>query len=136
MLLLKWGNFTERKEIFQELRIFQVLIPLSESGVYVSCSVMSSSLQLHRLQPARLLCPWDSPGKNNWSGQPFPSLENLPHPAIKPRSPALQADSLPLNLEPVISELSHAKCTQLCSWWQNLCALPSQTSTSSPIMLP
>ena len=27
-------------------------------------SVMSDSLQPHRLQPARLLCPWDSPGKN------------------------------------------------------------------------
>ena len=30
-----------------------------------------------------------------WSGQPFPSPEDLPNPAIKPRSPALQADSLP-----------------------------------------
>ena len=28
------------------------------------CSVVSNSLQLHGLQPARLLCPWDSPGKN------------------------------------------------------------------------
>ena len=26
--------------------------------------VMSDSLGPHRLQPARLLCPWDSPGKN------------------------------------------------------------------------
>ena len=33
--------------------------------VHVSRSVMSKSLQLHRLQPARFLCPWDSPGKNN-----------------------------------------------------------------------
>ena len=30
-----------------------------------------------------------------WSGQPFPSPEDLPNPAIKPRSPALQVDSLP-----------------------------------------
>ena len=28
-----------------------------------NCCVMSDSLQPHRLQPARLLCPWDSPGK-------------------------------------------------------------------------
>ena len=28
------------------------------------CSVVSNSLQSHGLQPARLLCPWDSPGKN------------------------------------------------------------------------
>ena len=32
------------------------------------CSVMSHSLQPHRLQPARLLCPWDFPGKNNGVG--------------------------------------------------------------------
>ena len=29
------------------------------------------------------------------SGQPFPSPGNLPNQGIKPRSPALQADSLP-----------------------------------------
>ena len=29
---------------------------------------MSDSLQPHVLQPARLLCPWDSPGKNNGVG--------------------------------------------------------------------
>ena len=28
------------------------------------CSVMSDSFRLHGLQPARLLCPWVSPGKN------------------------------------------------------------------------
>ena len=30
-----------------------------------------------------------------WSGWCFPSPGNLPNPGIKPRSPALQADSLP-----------------------------------------
>ena len=30
-----------------------------------------------------------------WSGQPFPSPGNLPKPGIEPRSPAMQADSLP-----------------------------------------
>ena len=30
-----------------------------------------------------------------WSGHPFPSPEDLPNPGIEPRSPALQADSLP-----------------------------------------
>ena len=30
-----------------------------------------------------------------WSGLPFPSPEDIPNPDIKPRSPALQADSLP-----------------------------------------
>ena len=32
-----------------------------------------------------------------WSGLPFPSLEDLPDPGIKPVSPALQADGLPLS---------------------------------------
>ena len=32
-----------------------------------------------------------------WSGQPFPSPENLPYPGAEPGSPALQADSLPLS---------------------------------------
>ena len=31
----------------------------------------------------------------SWSGQPFPSPGDLPTPGIKPRSPTLQADSLP-----------------------------------------
>jgi len=30
-----------------------------------------------------------------WSGQPFPSPGHPPDPEIEPRSPALQADSLP-----------------------------------------
>ena len=30
-----------------------------------------------------------------WSGKPFPSPGDLPTPGIKPRSPAIQADSLP-----------------------------------------
>ena len=30
----------------------------------ISYSVVSDSLQPHGLQPARFLCPWDSPGKN------------------------------------------------------------------------
>ena len=34
-------------------------------------SVMFDSLQPHGLQPTRLLCPWDSPGKNTWVGCHF-----------------------------------------------------------------
>ena len=33
-----------------------------------SRSVVSNSLGSHGLQPARLLCPWDSPGKNTGAG--------------------------------------------------------------------
>ena len=33
--------------------------------------VMSNSVRPHRWQPARLLCPWDSLGKNTWVGCHF-----------------------------------------------------------------
>ena len=33
--------------------------------------------------------------QEHWSGLPFPSPGDLPHPEIKTGSPALQADSLP-----------------------------------------
>ena len=33
-----------------------------------------------------------------WNGVPFPSPGDLPDPGIKPRSPALQADSFPTEL--------------------------------------
>ena len=34
-----------------------------------------------------------------WTGEPFPSPGDLPDPGIKPGSPALQADSLPAELQ-------------------------------------
>ena len=37
----------------------------------VSHSVVSDSLWPHGLQPARLLCPWDSSGKNTGVGHHF-----------------------------------------------------------------
>ena len=53
-------------------------------------------LQPHGLQPTRLLCPWNSPGKNTGVGsQPFPSPGNLSNPVIEPESPAMQADFCP-----------------------------------------
>ena len=51
------------------------------------------------------MTPWDVahqaplsvgfPQQEYWSGLPFPSPGDLPDPGIEPRSPALQADSLP-----------------------------------------
>ena len=40
----------------------------AEFCVYVSHSVVSDSLQPHGLWPARLFCPWNSPGKNTGIG--------------------------------------------------------------------
>ena len=46
-------------------------------------------LKPHELQPGRLLCPWDFPGKNAGMGCHI-LLQDLPDPGIKPASPALQ----------------------------------------------
>ena len=46
------------------------------------------------MEPTRLLCSWDSPGKNTGVGCHSLLQGNLPDPGIKPRSPALQTDSL------------------------------------------
>ena len=37
-----------------------------------------------------------------WSGLPFASPEDLPHPRIKPSTPALQVDSFLLNHKPIL----------------------------------
>ena len=60
-----------------------------------SCLIMSNSLQSHRLQPTRLLCPWGFSRPEYWSGLPCPPPGDLPNPGIEPRSSTLQADSLP-----------------------------------------
>ena len=56
-----------------------------------SCDPMDSSLpgsSVHGISQARI-----------WSGLPFPSPKDLPNPGIEPRSPELQADSLPTELQ-------------------------------------
>ena len=60
----------------------------------LSCSVVSNSLQPHGLQPSKLLWPWGFSRQEYWNGLPYPPPGYLPNPAIKPRSPTLQADSL------------------------------------------
>ena len=41
------------------------------------------------------LCPWGFSRQGYWSGLPCPSPGDILDPGIEPRSPALQADSLP-----------------------------------------
>ena len=70
------------------------------SGIYVL------RLRVRLLESKSLSCvqlfvtPWalqcmKFSRQEHWSRQPFPSPRNLLNPAIKPRSPTLQADSLP-----------------------------------------
>ena len=49
------------------VRLLEGSCLFSEPKVCVSCSGMSDSLQPHGL-PARLFCPWNSPGKNTEVG--------------------------------------------------------------------
>ena len=60
------------------------------------CFVASNSSKPHGLYPARLLCPWGFSRPEYWIGLPCPSPGDLSNPGIEPRSPALQAGSLPL----------------------------------------
>ena len=65
--------------------------------VVVLCLVaqLCLTLQLHGLYPTRFLCPWGFSRQDYWSGLPCPPPWDLPNPGIKPRSLALQVDSLP-----------------------------------------
>ena len=69
----KWDN---EEKAFNKWCIFQHptigLISrettLKSESDSVSCSVVSDTLRPHGLYPSRLLCPWDSSGKNNGVG--------------------------------------------------------------------
>ena len=58
-------------------------------------SVVSDSLRRYGLWPASLFCPWGFSRQEYWRGLPHPLPEDLPNSGKEPRSPALQADSLP-----------------------------------------
>ena len=47
-------------------------LPSEPQGAVLSLSVMSNSLQPHRLQPARLFCPWGFSRREYWNGLPCP----------------------------------------------------------------
>ena len=55
----------------------------------LSCSVESSTLRPHGLQPARLLCPWDCPGKDTGVGCHFLLQGIFPTQGLNPYLTAL-----------------------------------------------
>ena len=57
--------------------------------------VLSHSVVSDSLRPHGLYSPWNSPGQNTGIGSLSLLQGNLPNPGMEPRSPALQADSLP-----------------------------------------
>ena len=60
-----------------------------------SCWVVPDSMQPYGLQPTRLLCPCNSPDKNTRVGWHSLLQGIFPTQGSNPRSPTLQADSLP-----------------------------------------
>ena len=89
----------------------------------LSHSVVPDSLRLYGLKPARLLCPWGFSRQEYCSGLPCPPPRELPNPGIKPRSSALQADSLPA--EPP------RKAQEYWSWYLSLLQQIFQTQESN-----
>ena len=75
--------------------IYKILL----MGSVLSCSStrVSDSLWSHGLYPARLLCPWDFPGKDTAVGCHSLLQGIFPIQESHPVSPAWQADSLPLS---------------------------------------
>ena len=84
----------------------------------LSHSDTSNSLQPHGLQPIRLLCPWGFSRQEYWSGWPCPPPGDLPNPGTEPRSPVLQADSLPS--EPP----GNTMFRNFANMFRNFCNLP------------
>ena len=88
-----------------------------------------------------------------WSQYPFPSPGDLPNPGIKPRSPALQADSLPaepqgrlkntgvgrLSLPQVDHGAGHSSASsplRVPGWSQGVAAFPSRGLTCREGLFP
>ena len=70
---------------------------LQQPSDLCNCSVISDSATLRTV--ARQIPLFMGFSRQEcWSGLPFPSPGALPDPGIEPRSPALQADSLPTEL--------------------------------------
>ena len=79
------------------LQTAQFTIIQRASVCMLSRSFMSSSLRPHGLQPARLLCPWNSPGKNTGVGCHFLLQGIFLTQESNPHLPHCQADSLLLS---------------------------------------
>ena len=71
------------------------------------------------------------PSQEYWSRLPFLSPRDLPDPDIKPGSPALQVNSLPLShLEPFVASFNKAGTHSLAHL--NMCSAPTGGDAVSP----
>ena len=121
--LMASGYCTDRAGIAPSLQLcwkwlFQSHKPFTKTNVVVvvfSC-VPIYSLQPHWLQLTRLLCPWDFPGQQHWSGLPFSPSGDLPNLGIDTVSPALAGGFF--TIEPPRKPKTNVKVAQ---WSPALC---------------
>ena len=104
-----------RSATVNEIAAFlNTLISSFISAGMLSCSVVSDSLQPHGLQPTRLLCPWNFPGKNTGVGCHF-----LFQPVIEPwslASPELAGGFFTTTTTRIYFCIIH-KCLGTCRFW-------------------
>ena len=76
------------------LILWNFLLFLEKVKVLVtqSCPILCDPVNLAHQTPLSM----EFSRQEYWSGLPFPSPKDLPDPGIEPWSPALQADSLPI----------------------------------------
>ena len=87
----------------------------------VSHSVMSSSLRPHRLQPLRLLCPWNFPGKNTGMVIHSPLQDIFPTQGLNP--------SL-LHCRQILYHLSHHREVGMCVCYRSAVTPVTKDSSS------
>ena len=90
------------------------------------------SLWLHALQLNRLLCPWDSPGKNTGVGCHSLFQEIFPTQGLHPHLLYWQVDSLPLShlRSPITPTVDLTKSWYILGWREEMkgCELKSTSS--------
>ena len=88
----------------------QVAVDLGKRRCLSACqvpSVVSDSLRPHAPQPARLLCPWDSPGKNNGVSS---------HSLLQGIFPTQGSNPRLLHCRHILSRLSHMEARRMQSF--------------------
>ena len=98
LAMTEWVTFSvfSLLNLVQQPILITVLCAFEKNILLLDRESESHSVTSDSLRPHRLYSPWNSLGQNTGVGNlPFLSPGDLPNPGIKPRPPALQADSLP-----------------------------------------
>ena len=72
-----------------------IFVTVSYKALVIKVMKVKSLSCFQLFATPRTLQPMEFSKPEYWSGSPFPSPGDLPNPGIEPRTPTLQADSLP-----------------------------------------